>query len=104
MAFTVPTFTKLRIVERIYLEIFCTEFCPDRLGKLKYMYIFMYAPLVQNDCQLFDFHENITFSMIFKETTTRKFYDYRTDRLVVGSMSQIDIEGYDLYKSFFFTL
>jgi len=35
LAFAVPTFTKLRIVEQIYLGVSFTEFCPDRLGKVK---------------------------------------------------------------------
>jgi len=63
----------------------------------------MYAPLVQSGCQLINFHENIVFSVnfFFKETTTRNFYEYRTDRLVVGSTPQIDAEERDLYKSFF---
>jgi len=42
MAFTIPTFTKLKFIEQIYLEIFCTEFCPDSLRKVKvrvYIYV-----------------------------------------------------------------
>jgi len=64
----------------------------------------MYAPLVQNDCQLFHCHENIDFSMIFKETTTRTFYEYRTDRLDVGSTSRKPKDAISTKVFYFFTL
>lgn len=55
MAFTVPTFTKLKIVEQIYLEIFCTEFFPDRSGKVKVRVLIYVRPVIIEWLPIFSF-------------------------------------------------
>jgi hypothetical protein len=101
MAFTVPTFTKLKIVEQIRLQIFCIEICPDRLGKVKVRLQIYVRSVSIKWLPIVPFSWKYCFFQWFKKTTTRKYYEYRTDNSVVGSTPQIDAEGRDIYKTFF---
>jgi len=92
------------MIEQIYLEIFWTEFCPDSLGKVKVRVYIYVSPVSTEWLPIFPFSwKYCFFDDFFKETATRKFYEYCTDRLVAGSIPQIDAEGRDLHKSIFFT-